>query len=192
MKRAVELQWVLNYWDDRVQKKFPNNWNQNNQWIQFPRLLEIPQNNRIFISNNSILAMYYVAKIWAKNRICKNTQKTNYWVPGTHQYYKLQIYSSYAWALWNYTPCIFHFLVFSCLDCLCLFSWTFDSNALSLISFHFIWCKEFFQIVSCILFVVYIFRIFLFFLLVCLQIMLALKNYSLKSKFWRVLLNCTH
>ena len=55
MKRAVELQWVLNYWDDRVQKKFPNNWNQNNQWIQFPWLLEIPQNNRIFINTNHVL-----------------------------------------------------------------------------------------------------------------------------------------
>ena len=55
MKRAVELQWVLNYWDDRVQKKFPSNWNQNNQWIQFPRLLEIPRNNRIFISTNHVL-----------------------------------------------------------------------------------------------------------------------------------------
>ena len=115
----------------------------------------VPQNNGIFISTNSIPAVYYVAKIWAKNRI-KIPKRPTIGYPGHIN--TLNYKSSYAWALWNYTPCFFHFLVFSCLDCLCLFSWTFDSNALSLS--HFIWCKEFFQIVSCILFVVYIFRIF--------------------------------
>ena len=142
----------------------------------------VPQNNRIFISNNSILAMYYVAKIWAKNRICKNTQKTNYWAFGYPGHINTINYkSSYAWALWNYTPVFFHFLVFSCLDCLCLFSWTFDSNALSLISFD---AKNFSKLFLAYFLLFTFSEFFLFFLLVCLQIMLALKNYSLKRSWY--------
>ena len=143
----------------------------------------VPQNNRIFISNNSILAMYYVAKIWAKNRICKNTQKTNYWAFGYPGHINTINYkSSYAWALWNYTPCFFSF---SCIFLFRLSVSLFVNFWFKCSLSHFIWCKEFFQIVSCILFVVYIFRIFfLFFLLVCLQIMLALKNYSLKRSWY--------
>ena len=140
--------------------------------------MEVPQNNGIFISTNSIPAVYYVAKIWAKNRI-KIPKRPTIGYPGHIN--TINYKSSYAWALWNYTPVFFHFLVFSCLDCLCLFSWTFDSNALSLISFD---AKNFSKLFLAYFLLFTFSEFILFFLLVCLQIMLALKNYSLKRSWY--------
>ena len=113
----------------------------------------VPQNNGIFISTNSI-PVYYVAKIWAKNRI-KIPKRPTIGYPGHIN--TINYKSSYAWALWNYTP---GFFSFSCIFLFRLSVSLFVNFWFKCSLSHFIWCKEFFQIVSCILFVVYIFRIF--------------------------------